>query len=53
MTNLTETTANIAGNEEGLIAGLLAFLPTATDLVETVVLLSSAAMVTIGINFLL
>lgn len=53
MTNLTENTANIANTEEGLFAGLLASLPTNADLVEAFVLLTSAALVTIGINFLL
>jgi hypothetical protein len=53
MTNLTETTENVASVEEGLFAGLLATLPTNADLVEAFVLLTSAALVTLGINFLL
>lgn len=53
MTNLTETAANIATTDDGLFAGLMAFLPTNTDIVEAVLLLTSAALVTLGINFLL
>jgi hypothetical protein len=53
MTNLTETAANVATTDDSLFAGLMAFLPTNTDIVEAVLLLTSAALVTLGINFLL
>lgn len=54
MTNLTETAATIAQDaSEGLLTGLLASLPTSLELVEAVALLSTAALVTFGINFLL